>query len=220
MYNVLITTPLSGTTHEEAELFCKTVGNLHLCPVQAYCPNGAHAEKPLFLHKRLFQGEQWAPVSEYNNNDVDLGNNWVMVGNKYGDRSSCAQYETLNGDMSPPWTADGSQTELKQHILCCMKQSDLKEDMDAVKDFNPIWMDKSHGWNGGSYSDGEKFCEGLDKKLCPYSACEFYMKMSVLILIFFLLAQMVCFYILPSLFARLSTWTWHAPEWRPYLRFQ
>lgn len=168
---------LTGTTHEEAELFCKTVGNMHLCPVAAYCPNGPRSAKPLFLHKNLFPGEQWAPVSEYNNGDEGIGNDWVMIGNSLSNGSPtadspCALYETLNGDMSPPWTADGSHTELKQHVLCCMPQEKFKHEQDIIRGMNPIWLDKSHGWTGGSYEDGEKFCKGLDKKLCPYTACE------------------------------------------------
>lgn len=34
----------------------------------------------------------------------------------------------------------------------------------------PVWLDKKHGWSGGSYQDAEEFCHGMGgKKLCPYA---------------------------------------------------
>ncbi|KAL7531697.1 hypothetical protein ACHAXR_008063 [Thalassiosira sp. AJA248-18] len=160
-----------GTTHEEAELFCRTVGMMHLCPVEAYCPNGPRNNKSLFLQQDAFSGEQWAPVSNYNNEDAGVGNNWIMVGTKDGDPlSTCSQYEMLYDGKSPPWTADGSRTELKQQILCCMQQEAMKHEQDISHGMNPIWLDSSHGWNGGSYEDAEVLCQGLGrKKLCPYA---------------------------------------------------
>jgi len=162
-----------GTTHEEAELFCKTIGDMQLCPAEAYCPNGSTTKsKPLFLHSNVYQGESWAPVHK----NADSGNNWINIGDSLSDGSSaeaCFDYETLNGGKSPPWTADGSHSEVKQHVLCCMKENELKHDIDVTRGMNPIWLDKSHGYMGGSYSDAEQYCKGLDKKLCPYTSCKY-----------------------------------------------
>jgi len=161
-----------GTTHEEAELFCRTIGNLHLCPVEAYCPNGPLESNALFLQQDAFEDEQWAPISNYDNEDTSLGNNWIMIGSKDGDPSNiCLQYEELNKGKSPPWTADGSKTELKEHVLCCAQQESIKHEQDVSRGMNPIWMDNSHGWSGGSYDDAVKFCHDLGgKRICPYAA--------------------------------------------------
>eukprot|EP00579_Thalassiosira_antarctica_P029645 CAMPEP_0202030230 /NCGR_PEP_ID=MMETSP0905-20130828/64388_1 /ASSEMBLY_ACC=CAM_ASM_000554 /TAXON_ID=420261 /ORGANISM="Thalassiosira antarctica, Strain CCMP982" /LENGTH=1463 /DNA_ID=CAMNT_0048594023 /DNA_START=42 /DNA_END=4433 /DNA_ORIENTATION=- len=161
-----------GTTHEESEIFCRTVADMHLCPIEAYCPNGPLDNKVLFLQKDAFEGEQWAPISSYDNEDTGIGNNWIMVGTKDGDPlSTCSQYEQLYDGKSPPWTADGSKTELKEHVLCCAQQESMKHEHDISRGMKPIWLDNSHGWSGGSYDDAVKFCQDLGRKrLCPYAA--------------------------------------------------
>lgn len=138
------------------------------------CPNGHSSDKPLFLQKDAFEGEQWAPLTSYDSEEVDMTNTWIMVGTLNGDSSStCQKYEDLNNGNSPPWTVDDSHSGLKEHILCCMNQSLLLAEENITREFNSIWLDQSHGWNGGSYSEGEQFCAGLGgKKLCPYAACE------------------------------------------------
>jgi len=160
-----------GTTHEAAEIFCRTIVDMHLCPIEAYCPNGPQDSRELFLQKDTFQDEQWAPVSNYDNKDTAMGNDWVLIGTVDGDQSNtCSGYDQLNNGRSPPWTADGSQTELKEHVLCCAKQSEIKYEQEVSIGINPIWLDEKHGWSGGSYQDGVKFCRELGgKKLCPYT---------------------------------------------------
>ena len=183
----------------------------------------------LFLQHNAFDGEQWAPISKYDNEDIDNGNNWIMVGKKDGDPSStCQQYEQLYGGKSPPWTADGSKTELKENILCCLKQEALKHEGDIARGMNPIWMDSSHGWTGGSYNDGEEFCAGLGgKTLCPYAACEFHIWISCLTPAFH---QLICLYVISFPFSQIahtdldriqwedtqSTSTWKANNGRQY----
>lgn len=164
-----------GTTHEDAELFCRSVADMHLCPIASYCPNGPRDHEPLYLQRDAFDGEQWAPISNYDNKDTGIGNGWIMIGQKDNDPlSTCSRYEGLHNGSTPPWTADGSKTELKEHILCCSNQDLLKHEQDILFGMNPIWLDDSHGWNGGSYTDAQKFCEGLGRKqLCPYAACEY-----------------------------------------------
>jgi len=159
-----------GTTHEEAELFCNTVIGMHLCPIEAYCPNGPTSDnKPLFLQKETFQGEQWAPVSGLT--ETDLGNNYVMIGTLDGDASStCMPYDSLHTNPLPPWSTDGSNTELKQHVMCCEKPETINQHQGITKGMSPIWLDTKHGWSGGSHQDAQKFCNELGgKKLCPYA---------------------------------------------------
>lgn len=119
----------------------------------------------------MFKGEQWAPTSNYASVDASIGNSWIMIGTIDGNpTTTCSQYEILNNGKSPPWTADGSKTELKHHVLCCMQPESMKHEQDIKRGMNPIWLDSSHGWSGGSYSDAEQFCQQLGgKKLCPYA---------------------------------------------------
>lgn len=138
------------------------------------CPNGQSYDKPLFLQKDAFEGEQWAPYSNYTNDDDEVTNAYILVGTLSGDASStCRKYEDLTNGMYPPWTEDDSHTDLKKHILCCMNPDKLTNEEVVSTGMNSIWLDQSHGWKGGSYTDGEQFCDGLGgKKLCPYTACE------------------------------------------------
>ncbi|KAK1747693.1 hypothetical protein QTG54_001656 [Skeletonema marinoi] len=152
-----------GTTHEEAELFCNTVIGMHLCPIEAYCPNA------VIFAEGTFQGEQWAPVSGLT--ETDLGNNYVMIGTLDGDASStCMPYDSLHTNPLPPWSTDGSNTELKQHVMCCEKPETINQHQGITKGMSPIWLDTKHGWSGGSHQDAQKFCNELGgKKLCPYA---------------------------------------------------
>ena len=141
-----------------------------LCPVEAYCPNGPKESKALFLQNDAFLGEQWAPIYNYNTF------NWVMVGQKDNDpQSICKGYEQIYDGQSPLWTEDGSKSELKENVLCCIQQDNMKHEQDVARGMRPIWLDNTHGWNGGSHVDAQKFCTGLGgKRLCPYAACEFF----------------------------------------------
>ena len=186
-------------------------------PIEAYCPNGPGDEKVLFLQKDAFEGEQYSPVSSYNNDDTGVGNDWVMVGTKDGDpKSTCSQYEDLNDGKSPLWAADGSRTELKEHVLCCLEQDDLKKEQDISRGMNPIWLDDKHGWNGGSYNDAVEFCQGVGgKRLCPYAACEYECVREPAVSMF------GCSHSVPLLvWLRLSARPGHEPNGRPRSRFQ
>lgn len=130
------------------------------------------------MQKDAVIGEQWAPWGSYNNLEVEISNKYILIGTLNGDpesmdgrQSTCHKYEDLNDGESPPWTLDQPHTDLKEHILCCMNQSLLKVEDDISKAMQSIWLDQSHGWKGGSYTDAEEFCTNLGgKKLCPYSA--------------------------------------------------
>lgn len=103
----------SGGSYQNAVDFCASVDpgkgeNFRLCPLMAYCPNGPHVEKPLFLQKEAFEGEQWAATSF-------APNAWVNVGRE---PNTCSMYKE-NYHKDPDWGLDGSEPGLKQHILCC-----------------------------------------------------------------------------------------------------
>jgi len=161
-----------GTTHEEAELFCRSVGTMNLCPIDAHCPNGPRDSKALYLQKDAFEDEQWAPTSSYDNEDASVRNSWVMIGKKDNNPySTCLEYGEVYHGKSAPWNADGGMTELKEHILCCVNRQSMVVEKDIEMEKNSVWLDASHGWSGGSYDDGVEFCQKLGgKKLCPFSA--------------------------------------------------
>lgn len=108
-----------GTTHDDAVAFCKNVGGMHVCPLEAYCPNGAvvAGQPPLFLKTEAYEGEQWAPT----NRD---SNSWVLVGTSDGDPSTtCSMHEALHAGKAPAWGLDGTFTSMKENIMCCVDAS-------------------------------------------------------------------------------------------------
>ena len=159
-----------GTTHQNAAEFCKNVGDMVLCPRTAYCPSNADPDsKKLFLQRDGFEGDQWAPAAS------ELGNNkeyWISIGQG---SDMCFAHESATEDLLQPlsdWTEDGSQPtqKKKEHILCCQNPKNLVKEQSLMNDLNPVWMDSSHGWNGGSHDDATSFCETFgNRKLCPYS---------------------------------------------------
>ena len=110
-----------GTTYDEARAFCTSIprgtgGALHLCPLAAYCPNGPRASEPLYLQMPPFDGIQWAPISNQDND-------WIMVGDTGDGELTCLSYRQIN-HRDPPWSLDGTSAQLKEHILCCEGNSD------------------------------------------------------------------------------------------------
>ena len=165
-----------GTTHEEAEEFCKNIGGKRNCPLEAYCPNGLPTEtthRALFLDREPFEGEQWAPFSSATGGGS--GNlDWVLIGTvKDNPTSTCGTYENLKEIAS--WKESGTPSEHKKHVLCCADEDEVNqiETLEEIlKDtVNPVWFTFSDGWNGGSYDDAVKFCNGQPGlELCSYSA--------------------------------------------------
>ena len=155
---------------------------MHLCPTEAYCPDGAGSgPTPLYLNRPAFAGEQWAPVVHYANHEDSVrgshrrANDWVLVGTIDDlSWSTCMTYDQIHNERpEPAWGLDGSQPELKENILCCQNPNNLLKEQTFAQQLDPIWLDESHGWTGGSHDDAMKFCETLGKrKLCPYTACE------------------------------------------------
>jgi len=108
-YNV--TDGWSGGTYKDAQSFCE-FNSKELCPFKAYCPNGPDEEKPLFLQKVAFEGEQWAPT-----NNAD--NTWVLVGKiSEGLPLTCRTHFELNHKLAE-FGIDGSMRSSKRNIMCC-----------------------------------------------------------------------------------------------------
>jgi hypothetical protein len=107
----------TGGSYQNALDFCASVDSgqgdsFHLCPLMAYCPNGPQFDKPLFLQKEAYEGEQWAPTSF-------APNAWIQIGQiSKDDPKTCTMYKE-NYHKEPDWGLDGSEPGLKQHILCC-----------------------------------------------------------------------------------------------------
>jgi hypothetical protein len=71
----------------------------------------------------------------------------------------------------PEWITDGSEHESKQNVLCCQNPLHLDKELSLTNDVDPVWMDATQGWGGGSHDDASKFCESFNfRKLCPYIA--------------------------------------------------
>lgn len=103
----------SGATHLDAIAFCTNINGLHLCPIEAYCPNGpvsvTSTRKPLYLEMDPFEGEQWAPVS-------NTANSWISIGSEGA--PTCETYMQTHKEQ-PLFGLDGTQVEKKAHVLCC-----------------------------------------------------------------------------------------------------
>lgn len=164
-----------GKSYSDAADFCKSVGDMHLCPREAYCPDGPGLSKPLFLQRKAFEGEQWAPVAKTIQTPGQSSlheNEWVMVGTvDHISFSTCMTHDQINRGEEPEWGIDGTRTEIKENILCCQNPNNLLKERNFAKQLDPIWLDESHGWTGGSHDDAMEFCETLGRrKLCPYVA--------------------------------------------------
>jgi len=143
-----------GTTYNDARAFCESIphgdgGTLHLCPLEAYCPNGPRDTEPLYLQMDAFDGVQWAPYAiapPTGNNEAPIENVWVMIGNIGDGAMTCQPYVEIN-HRDPAWGLDGTSPELKEHILCC-------EDNTGNDAQDPITTPSDGG--GGGDDEGEK----------------------------------------------------------------
>lgn len=104
----------SGGSYEAAIAFCESYNHMVLCPYAAYCPNG-NSQPPLpgsMINAEL-DGEEWAPAN-------GPMNTWLQIGMIDGMESTqCTLHHDLLGER-PQWGVDGSRTEVKHHILCCL----------------------------------------------------------------------------------------------------
>ena len=102
----------SGTTYEDAILFCESYNHMVLCPYAAYCPGG-RAKDPLpgSMVTKLDE-EEWVPAN-------GPMNTWVQIGTIGGDESTkCTLHHDIFGSR-PSFGVDGSRADVKHHIMCC-----------------------------------------------------------------------------------------------------
>jgi hypothetical protein len=179
-----------GTTYVDSLNFCHQIPGKKLCPLLAYCPSGPTNDldgKPLYLQLPAFEGEQWAPIETTNNDD----DSYILVGTiSDNPTSTCHTYKHFNDGELPQWGIDGSQPEIKEHILCCKDPTYVSSDVAPVMDSTlvatdstvvdsssvasdsntqPEWLSLDDGWFGGSYTDAEAFCHSEGRQLCPHA---------------------------------------------------
>jgi len=103
----------SGTSYEDAILFCESYNHMVLCPYAAYCPLGRG--KPALPGSMVtdLDGEEWVPANGPMNTWVQIG----ILGDDEGTR--CTLHHDLMGER-PQWGMDGTRKDVKHHILCCL----------------------------------------------------------------------------------------------------
>jgi len=172
-----------GSSHQEAADFCKSINGRQLCLGEAYCPNGSPSEgelnpQPLFLKMNAFPREQWAPIASN-------ANSWLLVGIIDNNPAyTCETYETVHDGAQPLWGFDGTQAQLKEHIMCCLIQEKEEAEEKSSVDFNPQsnsspaevavnaeWFTRGD-YKGHTYEFAREYCSIKIKNgfLCPYEA--------------------------------------------------
>mmetsp|Transcript_32610 Transcript_32610/g.68553 ORF Transcript_32610/g.68553 Transcript_32610/m.68553 type:complete len:774 (+) Transcript_32610:210-2531(+) len=103
----------SGTSYEDAILFCESYNNMVLCPYAGYCPNGrGNPALPGSMVTEL-DGEEWVPAN-------GPMNTWVQIGTIDAEENTrCTLHHDILGER-PQWGIDGTRTDVKHHIMCCL----------------------------------------------------------------------------------------------------
>ena len=106
-----------GITYNDAQQFCST-RNRVLCSYEIYCNDGPNGIPYGGIRPR---GEQWAPVSNGQNQYVQVG-----------DQFTCKRYTDLHDKKKPEWGLTGLAPEhehgaggITRNILCCRDVSNL-----------------------------------------------------------------------------------------------
>jgi len=106
-----------GITYADAQQFC-TTRNRVLCAYEMYCIDGPNGLPYGGIRPN---GEQWAPVSNGENQYVQVG-----------DQFTCKRYTDLHDKKKPEWGLTGLAPEhdhgaggITQNILCCQDVSNL-----------------------------------------------------------------------------------------------
>jgi hypothetical protein len=170
-----------GTTYNDAVSFCNELENRSLCPYEAVCPLGP-SSKPAGGYKT---NGSWLAIS-------DESNGWVHLGST----DSCTKYEETYS-TTPDWGTTGKEESTK-NIMCCKITEDspkvevTKEEPKIILDaseitpltdeekkqvkfvsdkLQPIFYNRSHGWEGQTYSAALEFCASQESRVpCPYTA--------------------------------------------------
>lgn len=160
----------TGSTHQEAEAFCKSIDGRELCLPEAYCPNeyaaeGTRSAMPLYLRMKPFSGEQWAPTALN-------ANSWMLIGELEGKPdSTCSPYEAYHEGAQPLWGLDGTRPDIAQHVLCCRGSSAAGKAAPAVVSgrLRSYWFMREDG-DIHTHEHSMEYCkEKMDSGfLCPY----------------------------------------------------
>jgi hypothetical protein len=112
------TTGWEGITYADAVKFCDSRDNRVLCSYEMYCNDGIDGIPYGGIRPN---GEQWAPVSNGENQ-------YVQVGNQF----TCKRYTDLHDKKKPEWGMTGLAPEhehgaggITQNILCCRNVSHM-----------------------------------------------------------------------------------------------
>jgi len=112
------TTGWEGITYADAIEFCHSHDNRVLCSYEMYCNSGPNGLPYGGIRPN---GEQWAPVSNGENQ-------YVQVGNQF----TCKRYTDLHDKKKPEWGVTGLAPEhehgaggITQNVLCCQDVSHL-----------------------------------------------------------------------------------------------
>ncbi|CAB9515004.1 Cupin superfamily protein [Seminavis robusta] len=127
------------TTYDQATNFCNSKGE-SLASIADVCPFGTYS-LPYF---GIESGDQWTPVSDYNNA-------WVQVG-VHSD-GVCRSHREIAG-ADPAWGLDGSHSEAANYIVCTSRWKKFHgitaRDVGAAKD-GTIWVIGTNDKGGGCY---------------------------------------------------------------------
>jgi hypothetical protein len=176
-----------GTTYNDAVKFCSELKDRTLCPYDAVCPLGV-ASKPAGGYKVT---GSWMAISDEPNGWVHLGSidsctkyeetyssppEWGLTGKEETTKNiMCCR---ITGE-SPKATAIQETTKENEEPAIVLNASEIapltdeeKQQVKFVSDrLQPIFYDRSHGWEGQTYSEALEFCASRESRVpCPYTA--------------------------------------------------
>jgi len=190
-----------GRTYVEAASFCANNhagGHGALCPYEAVCPTGPGSIPIGGVFQDYDANDatsvQWTPLA-------DSYNDWVLVG--YSD-DVCRTYMNVHYESPAWGLTGENSEEITEALVCCrdmtasaesendsvaaetsdggggggttasLSQTEIQELYNDAHSFEPVWYDRSSGWEGRTYDEASSFCAnnhagGLGV-LCPYEA--------------------------------------------------
>lgn len=163
----------SGSTYIDAIQFCSdSASNYELCPYYAICPLGLGSQ-PLGGYREEPSGS-WVPFS-------DRPNLWVQTSGKSEFGGPCVPSEQAG------FTGGVDEEIMTRHVACCVVSTSIgsgsttdeaagptqteTESVFAIEKYQPLWRDRSRGWDGQTYQEAFEYCDSIGHyTLCPYVA--------------------------------------------------
>ena len=177
-----------GTTYNDAVNFCNELEDRSLCPYEAVCPLGA-ASKPAGGYKTT---GSWLAISDEPNGWVHLGSidsctkyeetysstpDWGLTGKEETTKNiMCCR---ITEDSPKVSIIDETSTATQEEPAIVMNADEItpltdeeKAQVKFVSDkLQPIFYNRSHGWEGQTYSEALEFCASRESRVpCPYTA--------------------------------------------------